>query len=373
LRLIDAHPRLAAEAAQVAATRAGVDVAGAVPNPSVEGRVGQGRPRIGDGSQLEWGANLNVPLGWLAQRGPRVSVARAQVDVATADARTMRRDVLLQMQEVFWKLVFEQARVESLEALHSQTAALATTVRKKVEAGEARPIEATRVEIEVEKMAAEVESARASLMARRSQLALGLGLPAEAPVLAVADLGLLPPLAVDEAPVPHLPTVQAAQARARALELDVRVEKRARLPGFALTGFTASELDRKSYGLGLAVDVPLWNWNAGRIAQAEARLTASRKQADAVALEVQSAIVEARSACRGSVATATRLGTAVVPRAETSATTIEKTYRLGEASLLELIDSRRTLLEARRLHLNALGQAQLDCGRLKVLTDGDIR
>ena len=47
---------------------------------------------------------------------------------------------------------------------------------------------------------------------------------------------------------------------------------------------------------------------------------------------------------------------------------MEKTYRLGEAGLLELIDARRVLVETRRQYLALLLQAQLDRSHLIALT-----
>jgi cobalt-zinc-cadmium efflux system outer membrane protein len=159
----------------------------------------------------------------------------------------------------------------------------------------------------------------------------------------------------------------AARARVRSLEAEVDAEKLARVPAFSINGFTDYELDRRAYGAGLSVDLPVWNWNSGRIAQAEAKVIEGRKQAEAAALDLEAMVIEAQAACRASVQTATRLGTQVVPRAETAASTMEKTYQLGELSLLELIDARRTLLDGYRLYLSALSQAQIDCARLGAL------
>ena len=52
VRLVDRHPRLAVGGSQIDAARAGVRVAGAVPNPGLETTVGQGRARSGDGSRV---------------------------------------------------------------------------------------------------------------------------------------------------------------------------------------------------------------------------------------------------------------------------------------------------------------------------------
>jgi cobalt-zinc-cadmium efflux system outer membrane protein len=321
---------------------------------------------------LEWGLDLNLPLGWIAQRGARISAAEAGVDTADAEARALRRDVLLQLRTLFWNLAFEQARARTLEELEGQARRLVSTVRRKVETGEARPVEATRVEIELEKVAVEVEAARTLLGSRQGQLGLWFGRPR---VVAKADLAALPSAAATELALDQLrerhPSIAAARARVRALQADLVTEERARIPALSVVGFTAHELDRKSYGGGLAVDLPVWNWNAGRIAQAQATLAAGRKEADTAALEIESMAIEAQATCRASVATAARLGGAVLPRAESAAAIMEKTYTLGEASLLELIDTRRTLLDMRRLHLNALAQAQIDCGRLAALTGDD--
>jgi cobalt-zinc-cadmium efflux system outer membrane protein len=372
VRLVDAHPRVAASTARMVAARGGVKAAAAVPNPTLDARLGHGSPwGAGDG-RVEWGLSLNMPLGWLAQRGPRVESAEAGIAAADAEAQALRRDVLLRLQTLFWNLAFEQARVAALEELEGQTRKLVSTVKRKVETGEVRPVEGIRVEIELEKVAAEVETARTLLGSRQSQLGLWLGRPR---VAAKADITVLAPVshsALNKVRENH-PAIAAARARVRALQADLATEERTRIPAFSVVGFASHELDRKSYGAGLAVDLPVWNWNSGRIAQAEATLSASRKEAEAAALDIESNAIEAQAACRASSATASRLGTAVVPRAESSAAIMERTYNLGEASLLDLIDSRRTLLDARRLLLNALAQAQIDCGRLAALTGEDSR
>ncbi len=374
VRLVDAHPRVTASTARADAARGGVRAAGAAPNPTFETRIAHGSPPAGGDGKVEWGLTLNLPLGWLAQRGARVAAAEAGVEMADAEARALRRDVLLQLQTLFWNLAFEQARVKTLEELERQTRVLVSTVRRKVETGEVRPVEGTRVEIELAKVTAEVESARTLLTSRQSQLGLWLGRPR---VAALADLAALPAAALTEASLPKLrethPAIAAARARVRGLQAELATEERARIPSFSLIGFTSFELDRNSYGGGLAIDLPLWNWNSGRIAQARAALAAGRKEADAAALEIESSAIEAQAACRASAASASRLGTAVVPRAESAAAIMEKTYNLGEAGLLDIIDARRTLLDARRLHLGALAQAQIDCSRLAALTGEDSR
>jgi cobalt-zinc-cadmium efflux system outer membrane protein len=140
-----------------------------------------------------------------------------------------------------------------------------------------------------------------------------------------------------------------------------------RIPAFSLTGYASEELDRRAYGVGLAVDLPLWNWNSGRIAEAEARLAAGRNAAEAADRDVETSVVDAQAACQSSVATAARFKNNVVPRSVIAAATMERAYELGEANLLDVIDARRTLLDARSLYLSAVAQAHIDRSRLGVL------
>lgn len=373
---VDQHPAVAAGRFTLEAARGAASAAAAVPNPSLEATAGEGRAVDGDNSDSEWSLALSVPFGWVYQRGSKVAAAEGELDVAAAESRMLRRNVLLELRILFWQLVYEQARVASLEALEEQTAVLVSTVRKRVEVGEVRPVDAPRVEIELERVAAELEAARTSLAARQAQLALWLGVPAGATVVAAADLSEPPAVmdldtALEKLRASH-PGPAAARGRIRTLEATVSTEKRARLPAFSLTAFESHELDRDASGVGLTVDVPLWSWNRGRIAQAQAELEASRLQAEATSLELESALIEAEAACRAAAQTAKRLGSAVVPRSESATATMERTYQLGEASLLELIDARRTLLDTRRQLLGAFAQAQIECSRLSGLVGEEI-
>lgn len=376
VRLAETHPRLAADRLQVEAARRGVDATGAIPNPTFEAGLGRGRARTGDDSRTESELALSIPLGWIAQRGSKLEAAGAEVDLAVAEGRSSRRDVLLQLRTLFWNLAYEQARVAVLETLEAQTSKLALTVRRRVETGEVRPVEGPLVEIELEKVASDLEAARTLLLARQAALARWLAVPPGRRLAAAADLGALPVVMDRDAALAQArtadPGLMIASARSRVLTADLKTERRAPIPSFSLRGFATDELDRQAWGVGIAIDIPIWSWNSGRIAQAEARLAAGSRQAEAAALELETTVIEAQAACSASVATATRFRDNIVPRSETVAFTMERTYQLGEASLLPVIDARRTLLDARRLCLNALAQAQLDCSRLSALAGEEL-
>jgi cobalt-zinc-cadmium efflux system outer membrane protein len=372
VRLADQHPGLSVGRWGVATARGAADATGTLPNPSLDATLIRDQNAERSGDQPEWDLGLTLPLGWITQRHHLVRAASAQVDASREEARAIRRDVLLELRVLFWNLACEQARVAALDTLHGQSAELARLVARRVELGEARPAEATRVEIELEKVASELESSRITLDARRDQLKLWISGERGWVVVVEAELGNVPRIPDLDAALATVrsrhPGLGAARARVRALAAEAGVERMARVPGIELRGATTQELARRTWSGGIALDLPLWDWNSGRIARAAAQLEAGRKQLEWETRQAESAVIEAHAECLAATRTAERYRERILPRAESVATIMEKTYRLGEAGLLELIDARRVLVETRLRYLATLVQAQLDCSRLIALT-----
>lgn len=373
VRLVDEHPRLLEADARSAASRAGIAAAGEIPNPSLDVALGRGAPQEGPGpDRFEQAVELTIPLEWLAQRGPRIDAAQAALDESKAGARALRREVLGQLSTLFWSSAFDQARVESLQALEAQTTEVARLVGLRVEKGEARPIEVPRVETELERVRNELAAARSQLQSHRGQLQLWLqGLAVKDWKVDQGALVALPKVPELEPALAAIreshPSLDASRARARALDAEIAVERRQRIPAFSIKGFFANELDRQSFGGGIGVTLPVWNWNSGRIEQAEAARRAEAFRLEAQARDLLASATEARASCAQGQQAASRYQEQILPRAEMAAGMLERSFQIGEATLLDVLDSRRVLGEARREHLTALFQAQLECSRLQLL------
>lgn len=369
--LVDAHPRLSSARQRLRGAQAGVDSAGSVPNPTLETTAALGQAVDGRTSKLEWGLGLSLPLDWLVKRASRVDVASAQARMAEAEVGTLRRDVLLELRLLFWRLLYQQERVKTLAELSAQTTLLAQAVGRRAEKGEVRPVEATRVEVEAEQVEGELDFARSALASERVQLARWLGVGADQPLVAVGTLrALAAPLdlatARERAQRLH-PSLRAAAARVQFDQAGAALARSEGLPGFGVEAFTDHELDRRAYGVVLTVDLPLWNRNQGGVRQADAAVAERKGLLEAERIGVDLAVIDAQSRCASGAQLGARYRDRIVPKAAAAAQTIERTYEIGEATLLELVDARRTLLETRRRSLEVLVQAQSDCSRLRAL------
>ncbi len=227
--------------------------------------------------------------------------------------------------------------------------------------------------IELEKLRAAVGRARASDEAQRQRLAVWLGRPVAGVEADLSRTLTLPALEeLQRRAAASSPLVQASRARVAAAEQASSAERWDRLPRVALAGARSDELDRQATTVTAAVTVPLWNWNLGRIRQADAALAGERARLDAATRALSASLSEAWQGCSAGQATASRFRDEILPRAEGSARTLGRAFELGESGLLDVIDSRRVLLETRSEYLDLLLDMQNACADLAALAELEL-
>jgi cobalt-zinc-cadmium efflux system outer membrane protein len=311
---------------------------------------------------------VELPLDHLATRGPRVAAARATERAARVEVQVARAQALRAVRREFIALAHAQAQLDAQLELESQVARLAALVRTRAERGEARPTEVPRVEIELERLRAAIARTRSSTAALRARLSSTVGVPVTR-VEAELERSLAPPPReeLEARLVTAGPGVEAARARVVAATEELRAERRERVPRISVGAGHVEELDRRATSVSATVTVPLWNWNGGKVRQAEANVRAEQARLDASTRETRATTSDAWHACVAGQANATRFREEVLPRAEGSARTMGRAFELGEAGLLDVIDTRRVLLDTRREYLDLLLDMQNACGDLAAL------
>jgi cobalt-zinc-cadmium efflux system outer membrane protein len=299
-------------------------------------------------------------------RGPRAQPLE--------EGALVRQELLLRLRRLFVLVAHDDRLVDSLSASSRQADDLARLVRLRVERGEARPPELPRVEVEAERARLALGQAQARAMVHRDQLSVWIGRPVDQVGIDLAQVPDPPTLAdVRERVALDQPRVRAARDRIASAAAEVRAERSQRIPAMSLSGYALSEVDRSAVGGGLGVEFPVWNWNSGKIAQAEAIQAAEESRLLVATYDARASLVESWAMCTQGRLASRRLREEVVPRAEVAASKMERSYQLGESPLFETLDSRRSLLEVRRELLAAELDQQLECGTLTILAGGDLR
>ncbi|MBD3335541.1 MAG: hypothetical protein GF355_08490 [Candidatus Eisenbacteria bacterium] len=370
---LDAHPALSAAAAAVETAAGERAAAGQYPNPELGLEYGRAEPHEGDGGAV-WGVELGVPiLSWGSYRGG-IRAAAAELDAARQEAAAQRRTVRRQLKGLFWKLIHAQSRMEALDRSQTNLSQLVSLGRLRVERGEARPLEVTRLEIELARVDIDVATTREDLADKRRRLNLWLGSPWPDSFRVAAELTELPRIPSAEAELlaaaREHPEVMAASHRIDAADARVQEQRWKRLPDLSVGGFYEEDLEDHGMGVTLGLSLPVWNWNSGAIQRAQAAEKRARYQYELTQRRIQTAIEENRTQAAAAAASARSLRDIVLPKARDAAETLERMYQVGEVGVMDLIDARRSLIAVELEMLAACRDAQLANEDLQLLIGG---
>jgi cobalt-zinc-cadmium efflux system outer membrane protein len=371
LRIIrDRSPRFASIRTRIEAAKADVVGAGVLPNP----RFTYGRYMLSskintmyDGKVQE-GVLLEVPVLIAGQRGARVEAAEKRVEATEAGVDADFAGLFREAWGMFLKLQAGRERVNVLDEAARDIDYLRSIVSGRKQAGSASPYDVLRIGVEAKGLEIRLESARAELAGTAGDLGVLLGLPEWRPealgdfkTLEVpADLQML--RAAAEEQNPELAAMRRAEAAADA---GLEQASRERWPTPTLQAGTT--YTNKPYGMtpyvGISVELPIFDRNQGGVARAEAEKLAVRTERDLVAARTRVELERALDLLnrrRESLAKFQREVLAKLPDLRQMA---EASYRLGQGTLLELLDANRARTEVRLSHLELLqaeAEAELD-------------
>jgi cobalt-zinc-cadmium efflux system outer membrane protein len=191
-----------------------------------------------------------------------------------------------------------------------------------------------------------------------------LGRAVGAPIEAAETLDVppsLPPLAALESlSESSRPELQSLQAQREAARSATSLARKFWIPDVNLTlsrNFTLGDPPAYSTAVGFALPLFFWQHEKGEIAEArhrELELSANYSdQLGQVALDVRTAYSTASTALRQALFIRDEL----LPEARESYRIASTSYSLGGLSALELLDAKRTMLDAESQYADALGSA----------------
>lgn len=375
LARLDGHPLLAVAGAEVAAADGALRAARRLPNPELE--LGGGRSEedaSGENSSI-WDLSVSIPLRpW----GPyRHAVAAAGFERAAVEQeRSLRRlEVERELSQLFWRIAHDQRRADILAAARDRLSRLAALARLRAELGEARPTDPLRFEIELAKLEAEIRAATDEADLNRLALRTWVdpGLPEDFRV--DADWDLMPRLASLESLRSRVsrshPALLAAESRLEGAGAGLRLERAERLPGLTVGGFVEQEADALNRGLQVSLEVPLFDWNGGRIAAASAAREAASHRRTLVARELERSLAAAMASALRALDTVGRYRDHIVPKSLEAVAALERMYTVGEVGILDLLDARRELVATEEEMLSAQLEFRHALADLNALVGGE--
>jgi len=138
------------------------------------------------------------------------------------------------------------------------------------------------------------------------------------------------------------PLIKGKEKDLESAESNLRYVKWQRLPDFKLSGFIDNELDGKNKGVGISLDIPLWNFKSKEIAEADSLLQKENQELRAFKMEITTEVKVRLNEQRLSEQTINLFHEGLLKQAEESLKISEESYKQGEISLIDYLDSQRT-------------------------------
>ena len=305
---------------------------------------------------------LGIPIELGGKRTARVNAAQRSRDLAQAQLAEARSRLRASVISAFFATVVAQERLKLAKDSVDLARRAADLVARRVTAGKSSPVDATRAQVDLANVRLEVAEAQGQLQAARETLASlwGESVPAfgeldgdtsAAPTRA-ATAELL--LQVDASPA--LVADRLDIERRKAL---VDVERSKASPDVVLTVGAKRDNERglTQAVVGVTIPLPLFDRNEGAVHEASRRADKARDEYDAARIRL---VLDVRQA-------ATQLSTAqdslrtiretVLPAAQQAYDASTTGFEAGKFGFLDVIDSQRSLLQARARYLNTLSSA----------------
>jgi cobalt-zinc-cadmium efflux system outer membrane protein len=383
-----------AQEPMLAAARLGVEAA--------QGRVRQARLRpnlaVSFFRQEEAGGTDNetsVAVDWpldLYRRDARETAAARAVDGARYEAEDRARLLAADVRRRAGALL---AAVRALRVTEDQLAAarrLSTLVAARVSEGAAPELEGSLVEVEVDRLTADLALAESraeqALIALKRSLGaspeevlfLKLDLEASVAFSRESDSTSLP--AGSKVPEPEVegaqgqaarPDVRLAEARQALVAARIQQVRREARPdasvvaaygrtdaGFPQLGLTSTgSLERirdvfHNVAVGMTWTFPVRNRNQGELEALEAERRAAEREREAVALAAESELAAARIRLRQAENALETYRTRVRGRAASNLDVFRQSYELGRTPLLDVVVEQRRFLDIERGYTDAL-------------------
>ncbi len=315
-----------------------------VPTPMNNPTITAGPTVLSGGMLTSDLSGVETALGWAMMLGGRRKLTddlnAIRAESAFVDAGAVEREQYLALRREFLQLTAAMRRVEARRELRGTADRTLDVTRRLVDAAQANALDVRQIELEAYEAEADVVSAEETATLARAQLNTRTGVAADG-----YRAGAFPPLPVE---IPARSVVEEVMlrdhpdfARLRAVyavaEKELRLEIAGQYPDLNIGAIYERDGGINKWGIGIGIEIPVFDRNQPRIARSEARRDEVRTQFES---RVNAGLAELDAARRRLVARQRRLEimrTKVAPTAERTLQLARRTLQAGEGDALRFL------------------------------------
>jgi cobalt-zinc-cadmium efflux system outer membrane protein len=349
------------------------------PAPTVEVEAGTGTV-LGSRGESEYSAAFFQPIETGGKRSKRVAIAEKGLALARAEIRDQERQLRFEVKTRFIAAALQELKLEAIRTLRPLNDDNYRLVVRRVELGDAAPLEQQLLLAEMNRIEADQVLMAAAGEAAVSELRASIGLPHSEPVRIVPELGgatLLPPLEMlQESALQQradIQILQLLQEQANAEAELARAEGRPDVTVSARYTRVNSAFDQSGFSesgaivplrdtdniVTFGVSIPLFTHNRARGATeaAASRQTQQRLRLEHLKTSIPLEVEAAYRRLYGAIRSLEILRTGVIDPSQKSLTIIREAYRLGQLRTLDVLNEQRRLVNLQFSYLDAQAEA----------------
>lgn len=348
-------PDLAATGYEVRVREAEALQAGLLPNPELdvelENFAGTGGFSGSDTLETTLALSQLIELG--GKRVKRRRVADSGSRIAGWEYEIRRIDVLSKTATDYVGLLAAERRLRIAIETLDLAQRVFEVVGLRVDAGKVSPVERTKARIELAQAELGRNQARREVISARFRLASNWGSITpqfESPSGDLDQTESPPTLEALTTRVARNPDIARWAAEVALRQAEVELALAQRIPDLTVAGGVRhfNEIDETAFVAGLSIPLPVFDQNQGGILAARLRVLQSGRIEEANRIQIHIALVAAYQILDASFVSVNTTREQILPNAVIAFEASEEAFRLGKIGALDLLDSERTLFEARK-------------------------
>lgn len=303
------------------------------------------------------------------KRIARLNAANLEASIAGWDFEVARLQAATDAAQLFVDVIASQEKVAILRDFVGVSQKTRSAVDARVKGGRASPIELDRSKVAVASAQASLGAEEARLKSARDRLSALWGASQATYTRAAGRLGRdrsAPSFEEVQAFLDANPNIARWGDTVGHRYAVLEVERSKAVPNVTIgAGLRRFETD-SSTGMiaGVSLPLPLFDRNEGAIAAAQHRIARAEFDAQAARAQMRGMLIGALGAVAAANAQANAIENQVLPAAQSAFDRTRTGYEEGKFDLLNVLDTQRTLFEARRELVNA--RADYEKARVQV-------
>lgn len=359
---------------RVESNRGKVISAGALLNPEIDFKFGIGRELMD--SALEYSFGIAQTIEFPSKRLFRKKFAQSLLESSEKDLDYLLLELKSKVKKSFLKLLLDKKILSIMEGNLKAMEDIMRAVQIKVDAGELPEYEYIKVKTDYLTMKNQSRKAKRNVYASKIAINSILANSLEEDFDVVGELILRNEKYQLENLLLNMKERHPLVLRAKK-ELDLKryalhKEKLSFLPDITLRLFYDSEVNRKSYGIGFSLSIPIFYRNAGEIISATMELYAAESEYHKVLIELSRSIKEEYQNYLTLYEQAKTFQEEILTNAKRSLEMSQFSYLQGESSLLDYLDSLRVYRSVLIEFYHTLFELEVSISELEKLT-GEIK